>query len=237
MATLIYKISHSFTRRRISWHWDLFKTQRPCIKVNPLLEKPTLWLFSGITEWDVTDYPNSNAQICLLLRITYSPSPMPVFRTFFSHIIRTLHDRPSHSTQRKQINASATTKQINPSATTMQLKVIFLGIAAMSASAFAAPAEALAAVPAQGCVFPVGGWYGRQDLGCVVHECPPGLKFIRAFSSCWIERECCLGKCCPLAFHVWWVRFYPPSRLDLIWCLREFAELLIRRIHFKFSVV
>ncbi|KFY82033.1 hypothetical protein V500_10885 [Pseudogymnoascus sp. VKM F-4518 (FW-2643)] len=74
----------------------------------------------------------------------------------------------------------------------MQLKVIFLAIATMSASTFAAPAEALAAMAPEECVYFVGGWYGKQEFGCAVHECPPGLKFVRAMSSCWIERSTAL---------------------------------------------
>ncbi|KFZ14920.1 hypothetical protein V502_05853 [Pseudogymnoascus sp. VKM F-4520 (FW-2644)] len=46
----------------------------------------------------------------------------------------------------------------------MQLKVIFLAIATMSASTFAAPAEALAAMAPEECVYFVGGCLSVQCL-------------------------------------------------------------------------
>lgn len=77
----------------------------------------------------------------------------------------------------------------------MQLKAIFF-VATMLASASAAPGAPPALPMPQGCIR-VDNWYGDKKFGCMVHSCPPGTKFLRAMESCWIERQCCFGFCCP----------------------------------------
>ena len=78
------------------------------------------------------------------------------------------------------------TKQIYPSASTMHLKFIFLGVAALFASASAAPSAAA------NCGFV--GRYGAQRIGCKI--CPNGLKFYPFYDNCRLDHQCCDGQCC-----------------------------------------